>query len=363
VLPGGNGSVRNETKRDTDDTIGNRSVCYAGSPLCHSAGSEQVTTEAKSALRHFTTKAFGPRERIAACHEIYGRAFAKIDLDPPSDGELMIEAKLRHLPGLAMVSMTSTEFHFHKPANLIDNDDILLLIVDTGYWTATQFGRTVRLEAGDAVLCTNAEVEAGTSFGRRVMLRVPRKAVAPAVLDVRTRFQRRRIPRETEGLRLLRQDLRAMQDLELATPTLQRLTVAHIYDLMALTLGAARDAAIAADDRGVRAARLRALKHDIARNLQCGDVSVAAIAARHRVSPRYLRKLFESEGVTFSEYVLDQRLALAHRLLSDPRRAGEKIASVAFEAGFGDVSYFYRAFRRRYELLPTDVRAQARGLH
>ena len=87
------------------------------------------------------------------------------------------------------------------------------------------------------------------------------------------------------------------------------------------------------------------------------------IAARHRVSPRYLRKLFESEGVTFSEYVLDQRLAVAHRLLSDPRSAGEKIASVAFAAGFGDVSYFYRAFRRRYDLLPTDVRAQARALH
>ena len=43
--------------------------------------------------------------------------------------------------------------------------------------------------------------------------------------------------------------------------------------------------------------------------------------------------------------------------------ASDKIASVAFAAGFGDVSYFYRAFRRRYDLLPTDVRAQAGGLH
>ena len=67
--------------------------------------------------------------------------------------------------------------------------------------------------------------------------------------------------------------------------------------------------------------------------------------------------------MTFSEYVLDLRLTLAHRLLSDPRRAREKIASVALEAGFGDVSYFYRAFRRRYDVLPTDVRAQTHGLH
>ena len=127
--------------------------------------------------------------------------------------------------------------------------------------------------------------------------------------------------------------------------------------------GASAEGAEVARERGVRAARLRAVKEDIVRNLEQGDVSVDAIVARHRVSPRYLRKLFEHEGMTFSEYVLDQRLALAHRLLSDPRRASDKIASVAFAAGFGDVSYFYRAFRRRYDLLPTDVRAQARGLH
>ena len=321
-----------------------------------------MTTESQSALLHFTSDAFGPGEKKAACHEVYGRTIAKVDLEPRADDELMIEASLRNLPGLGLVSVTSTELRFHKPASLIDNDDIVLLIVDTGYWTGTQFGRTVRLEAGDAVLCANAKVGTGLSFGRRVMFRVPYKAIAPAAADLGAWFQRR-IPRETEGLRLLREYVRAMQDLDLATPGLQRVTVGHIYDLTALTLGATRDAASAAADRGVRAARLRAVKEDVARNLEQGDVSVDAVAKRQRVSPRYLRKLFESDGVTFSEYVLDRRLSLAHRLLSDPRRASEKIASVAFAAGFGDVSYFYRVFRRRYDLLPADVRAQARGLH
>src|SRR5262245_48669570 len=227
-----------------------------------------MTTEPQAPLRHFSTKVFGPRDKIAACHDVYGRTIAKIDLKPPDDGELMIEATLRSLPGLGMVSMTSTEFHFHKPANLIDNDDLLLLIVDTGYWTAMQFGRTVRLEAGDAVLCANAEVEAGTSFGRRVMVRVPRKVIAPGVIDLGTRFQRRRIPRETQGLRLLRQDLRALPEVDLATPALQQLTVSHIYGLMTLALGAAGDGAgILVEDRGVRAARLRAIKDDIERTL------------------------------------------------------------------------------------------------
>lgn len=118
-----------------------------------------------------------------------------------------------------------------------------------------------------------------------------------------------------------------MQGLDLATPGLQRLAVTHVHDLVALALGATHDATHVAEERGVSAARLRAVK-DIARSLTEGEVSAAAVAARQRVSPRYLRKLFESEGITFSEYELDQRLALAHKLLSDPRRMREEVASV-----------------------------------
>ena len=75
-----------------------------------------MTTEPKTVARHFTTEAFGPRDRVEACHEVYGRAIAKIDLAPQAD-EIMIDAKFRTLPGLGLVSMTSTEFRFRRPAN------------------------------------------------------------------------------------------------------------------------------------------------------------------------------------------------------------------------------------------------------
>jgi AraC-like DNA-binding protein len=67
------------------------------------------------------------------------------------------------------------------------------------------------------------------------------------------------------------------------------------------------------------------------------------------------------EGTTFTDYVLGQRLARAHRRLIDPRRDGEKISAVAFDSGFGDVSYFNRVFRRHYGAAPSDVRARARN--
>jgi AraC-like DNA-binding protein len=134
----------------------------------------------------------------------------------------------------------------------------------------------------------------------------------------------------------------------------------HIHDLLALAIGATRDAAEVAKSRGARVARLRAIKEDIVDRLEQPDLSVAAIAARHRIKPRWVQRLFESEGTTFTEYVLAQRLARAHRRLTDPRHAGLKIGAIALDVGFGDLSYFNRVFRRRYGMAPSELRAIAK---
>jgi AraC-like DNA-binding protein len=139
----------------------------------------------------------------------------------------------------------------------------------------------------------------------------------------------------------------------------QPFIVSHIYDLAAAAIGAARDAAEATQD-GVRAARLHAIKADIASNLGRPDLSLVSLAQRHGCTPRFVQRLFEVEGTTFTEYVLGQRLARAHRLLIDAHRRRDKIATIAYDAGFGDVSYFNRMFRRRFGAAPSDVRAQGR---
>lgn len=134
----------------------------------------------------------------------------------------------------------------------------------------------------------------------------------------------------------------------------------HVQDLALMALGVTRDAAELAAGRGVRAARIRAVKADIERHLTSLELSADAIAARHGISPRYLRSLFESEGTTFSDFVATRRLALAHRMLSDPRNYDVSIASIAMSAGFGDLSWFNLRFRRTYGMTPKDVRALSR---
>ncbi len=136
----------------------------------------------------------------------------------------------------------------------------------------------------------------------------------------------------------------------------RRVISSQLGDLVAVTLGASRDAMAVAAGRGVRAARLRAIKDDIEIHLSDAELSPVAVAQRQHISDSYIRKLFEGEGTTFSEFVLKRRLTRAHRQLSDPRWLGRSILEIAHESGFGDLSYFNRSFKRCYGATPSDVR-------
>ncbi len=122
-----------------------------------------------------------------------------------------------------------------------------------------------------------------------------------------------------------------------------------------MALGATYKGAATANCRDIRASRLKVIKADILENI--GDeLTVTAVALRQGITPRYIHMLFESEGVTFSEYVLGQRLIHAFGMISDPHFVGLNITTVAFASGFGDLSYFNRTFRCCFGTTPSKLR-------
>jgi AraC-like DNA-binding protein len=311
-----------------------------------------------------STKALPARERVSIWREVVSRNLLRVDVEPLLDLPLEVEATLRASPGLRLMSSCVTSpFRMRRTQeHIADNEDEFGLVLNLdGQAMMWQRDEEVALGPGDAVAVSNLDPATLTHQGgtRRLGLLVPRTALTPLVANVEDTAARL-IPHDHEALRLLAAYLQLVHaELPLATPGLRRLAVTHVHDLFALALGATRDGAAIAAERGVRAARLAAIKADIAAHLGRHDLTLTALAARQGVTPRYIQMLFESEGVTFSEFVLTQRLARTHRMLSDPRHAVLTIIAIAFEAGFGDISYFNRAFRRRYGATPSDVRAQA----
>jgi AraC-like DNA-binding protein len=242
------------------------------------------------------------------------------------------------------------------------SDMVVLCMPAQGTGAISQLDRDVMVAEGDAVLVTSTEPWVGTfrSTSCRLNVALPSTVLLPMITQ-REDALMRPIPRDTDALRMLASYVGSiLQGHALASPELQNRAVAHVHDLAALAIGATRDAAEVARGRGARAARLYAIKQDIAANLDQAGLSAATLAARHRCSPRTVQMLFEAEGTTFTEYVQAQRLARVHRMLTDPRHAGEKISAIAFAAGFHDLSHFNRAFRLRFGGTPSDVRTGAR---
>jgi AraC-like DNA-binding protein len=239
-------------------------------------------------------------------------------------------------------------------------DEVFFGVNIAGMAVASQGGREVTVKAGEAVLFSSAETGFTSSrprSSRFLGLRLPHRTLAPLVPNL-DRHSMRLIPGQTQSLRLLVDYLCLLGSRQLpGSADLDRAISTHILDLIALSVGAHPDAMAQAQNRGVRAARLQAIKADVSSRFREGDLSVAAVAARHSITPRYIHKLFETEGATFSEYLLARRLDLAHRLLTDRHLVGRPVTSIALDAGFSDLSYFNRMFRRRYNATPTEVRA------
>jgi AraC-like DNA-binding protein len=311
----------------------------------------------------FSTEDYAPHERLDACREIYGRTLSKRDIEPLSAEQFHTEATLRRMPGLGIVTARRSAAIYRLRREFIDNDDVVVTIGLTSGYEARQFDRLLDLRPGDAIVLTASEPTflKVPTYGEYINVRAPRRTLSPLVASLDAAYGRP-IPADNPALRLLIHYVGIIEETEsLAAPDLRRQAVTHIHDLMALAIGATRDAAEIAKSRGARAARLRAIKQDIATRLDQPGLSVATIAAHHRVKPRWVQRLFESDGTTFTEYVLAQRLVRAHRLLTDPLHANQKVSTIALDIGFGDLSYFNRAFRRRYGTTPSELRAAARS--
>ena len=302
--------------------------------------------------------AFGCRAPAA-----YGRTIWQFDFEP-AGAPVRYQVKLRSLPGLGVALSTTSASRVSRRAHHLVNDDLVLRVNLSGSRTLTQCGREAVVGPGAAVLSSGAEVSAAVTTEQRFLsFRVPLKSIKPLVPDVEDRVART-IARGAGGLPLLTRygDL-LLDPAATATPQQQQLAVTHVNDLIALTLGATGDTAAAARLRGARAARLAEIKAAIVERLGEQGLSVGAIAKQHHLPVRYVQRLFEADGITFTEFLLERRLSHAHRLLSDPRFRARPIGSVAFEAGFANQAYFNRTFRTRFGATPSDIRSRLPGAY
>jgi AraC-like DNA-binding protein len=313
-------------------------------------------------VARFSTDAYPAHERVAAWGEALGRhCGVRIDLDSRSAEEFRSNAKIVRCSTLGLIEGSTSANRQESSRAALVNDDVTFASVTTARWGLSQLGRSLDLQPGDWSLLSNGDSSKITipEECRYLAFTIPRAAIKPHVPDIGEMFAQG-IPASSPALQMLVRYLDlARRENVVTTPELAAAFTDHVCDLLAVALGPTRDAAEQARTRGLPAARLQAIKDDIAYNLCRSELSVHSVATRHNVSARYVQKLFEESGCTFTQFVMEQRLAAAYKALA--ARSNVPIHSIVYGLGFNDLSHFNRAFRQRFGCTPSDVRNAARA--
>lgn len=99
------------------------------------------------------------------------------------------------------------------------------------------------------------------------------------------------------------------------------------------------------------------IREHIDRHLGDPGLSPEAIARAHRISVRYLHRLFEGEGVTVGRLVQQRRLEACAGEPARRSRTAPTVSAVAQRWGFVNPAHFSRAFRAAYGMSPREWRA------
>jgi AraC-like DNA-binding protein len=325
-----------------------------------------ANAEPEFRLMRFSTDMLPAPERFDIWRDMVTRKLWRLAIDPLSQHPFRAKAALRALPSLRVgFGVVGPAIH-HRTREIAagENDDIALLVNLGGPLLIRRPGGEIEVGPGDACLLECREVGAYVMVeaGKHLCIRIERRVLGAFARHIDDAIGRL-IPAGTEALGLLVTYARTLPsgEWELSTAA-GRVIVDHIGDLMALIVGAGGESAALAAVRGLAAGRLSAAKAHIREHAGLLELTAESVATEQGISQRYLRQLFEAEDQSFTSYLLQQRLSQAHAMLTSPRFAAEPISRIAFGVGFGDLSYFNRVFRRRYDCTPKDVRAEAARL-
>ncbi|WP_091387600.1 helix-turn-helix domain-containing protein [Microbulbifer marinus] len=311
----------------------------------------------------FSSSAYSPEDREAAFAEVYSPICGVEIQGVGRDGT--VEAAGLEMPQVAVAQLQISPHQSRRTySHIADGDDSLMLVMPTS-GNATFSFRDKQPETfapGQVYLAPLEDpFEAGCSdFLNVTSISLPGKIFERRLADPDSVIAKKSTPTDSASLTLL---LRYVADLVDAREKIsaQAASVAslHIQDLAALVLQVDAETEHAARNRGLKEARFRAVRHYIYENLKNPELNVDRVAAHLHISPQYVRKMFYDAGMSFCDYLIGLRLDWVYRQLLIPAFPRESVSALAYKVGFNNLAWFNRAFKRRFNLTPSEVRANS----
>ncbi len=306
-------------------------------------------------------------ERIDVTRQLAGQLFGGLNVIPSSDCgfQACIWALRAGDVVIGSGHITSAKFHVGSTPNAPRNQTGRLRDEEGIFWIYRRGGAAVQHGAIDSLLNSgsawfmHADVPATsvTEGTHLLTINLPSKALQRAV-GHNLHLAPVALARGNPLIQLITGYIDLTNQLPSnADPAMLNAIGKHLTDLVGLALGPTRDAAEQAEKGGVKGARLQAVLRVIESNYTEPEFSVASAAAQLKLSVRYVQDILQETGIGFAERVLELRLQHACDLLSRAHMTNRKVSDIAFSCGFNNLSYFHRAFRRRFGMTPAGARS------
>ncbi len=308
----------------------------------------------------FSTNVLPEGDRFPVFYEELIRRQVALDAAAHKDAQFSGTIKRCLLGMVDVANITTSVASFVRTPELVSDggDAVFAVICLEGGMICTQAEDPIRIGPSEGVICDSAEagglqMEADTRYWALKVARADMTKMTPHI----KRFAGVRLSNTGMAVKLITKYLDGLQGGDAVGNEQQaRIFGEHLLDLIGMAIGADGDMQQLAERRGVRAARHAAVLREIERNVADNRLSAASVAGKLGVTPRYVHFLLEESGRTFSEHVLARRLKLVEALLGDVEKGRLKISAIARQAGFSDMSYFNRSFRKHFGDTPSGFR-------
>jgi AraC-like DNA-binding protein len=290
------------------------------------------------------------------------RGFCRLDVGPAEQDYIDCHNEFAQVSSIAVATPKGGSARFARTRDLLTDgcDDLVLISATRGTVRVTQKNKAIDLPAGQ--MCLTEMNVAGfadlTRNGGFTTARFPRRLLLQVAPMAETQLARPLGHNRTLN-RMIDRYFRLCHDVAGDLDVLgQKTAEQHLTDLVGLLLGTHGGQKDRIDPDESSMGRLNLVKADVLRNLERDDLTIESVARASALSARQAQRLFASSGTTFSEFVLEQRLLLARRLLLHEQSRHRKVSDIAYTVGFNDLSYFHKSFRRRFGISPADMRAE-----
>lgn len=320
-----------------------------------------MTASTTAAIETWSTGLVPPARRLDYWIGAVCECFLEMDITTPvrSGFDCSIERGQLDTIGINRVQGSAQHVYRRKASVERSQTNYYYLLCKTDNdWTATQNGHSARLQPFDLMLLDSRRCYEFNFplTSNTLSLELPISWVESWITDPERRIGRRINGRAGWGAALSAFACQLTPELAIDRPLPARLLIDQLGALLALGYGSEipasaseqRDAAKLLDQIG-RAIRLRYAEPGL---------TAGAVARQLRVSERTLHRSLNNAGLTFSRLLNDCRMAVARRMLSEPRFDRISVGGIGLRVGLTDPSHFIRQCRRYLGMTPAAFRRQ-----